>query len=137
MEGRMTFLLDTNACIQVMRNPRGAVATRFFATPAVEMAISIITKAELLIGPYRKASPPAEHAKVKQILAKLHVVPFDEKCADEFARIAAHLLDVGKPSGDLDVQIAAAARALDLTIVTHNTRHFANIPGIRLEDWQF
>ena len=132
----MTFLLDTNACIQIMRYPRGSVAERFFDTPAVQMGISIITLAELMVGPNRKNSRPEEHDKVKRILAKLRVLPFDEKCADEFARIGAYLLDIGAPSAGLDMQIAATARVQDLTVVTHNTKHFVNIPQLRLEDWQ-
>jgi tRNA(fMet)-specific endonuclease VapC len=35
----------------------------------------------------------------------------------------------------VDLLIAAVALTHDLTLVTHNTQHFQNIPNLRLEDW--
>jgi tRNA(fMet)-specific endonuclease VapC len=35
-----------------------------------------------------------------------------------------------------DLQIAAIALANELTLVTHNTREFSRIQGIKLEDWE-
>ncbi|SJM93219.1 tRNA(fMet)-specific endonuclease VapC (fragment) [Crenothrix polyspora] len=41
----------------------------------------------------------------------------------------------GTPIGPYDLQIAAIAIANDMTVVTHNTREFTRVPGIKLEDW--
>ena len=38
--------------------------------------------------------------------------------------------------GRYDVLIAGQAAARDLTLVTHNTREFARVPGLRIEDWE-
>ena len=35
-----------------------------------------------------------------------------------------------------DLLIAAIALANDLTLVTHNTREFSRVAGLRLEDWE-
>ena len=35
----------------------------------------------------------------------------------------------------MDLFIAATALEHDYTLVTHNTRHFSRIPGLKLEDW--
>jgi tRNA(fMet)-specific endonuclease VapC len=35
----------------------------------------------------------------------------------------------------LDVLIASVALLYDLTVVTHNTRDFERIPGLRVADW--
>ena len=35
----------------------------------------------------------------------------------------------------VDLMIASVALFHDLTMVTHNTADFQNIPGLRLEDW--
>jgi tRNA(fMet)-specific endonuclease VapC len=40
----------------------------------------------------------------------------------------------GRPVGPNDLLIAATARAYDLVVVTHNTREFGRIPGLRTED---
>lgn len=41
----------------------------------------------------------------------------------------------GQPIGPMDMMIAAHALSLDATLVTHNTREFARVKGLRLEDW--
>jgi tRNA(fMet)-specific endonuclease VapC len=35
----------------------------------------------------------------------------------------------------VDLLIASVALVYDLTLVTHNTAHFQNIPDVRLDDW--
>src|ERR1017187_857110 len=42
----------------------------------------------------------------------------------------------GTPIGPNDLMIASIARAHGLTLVTHNTREFSRVPGLKLEDWQ-
>jgi tRNA(fMet)-specific endonuclease VapC len=37
--------------------------------------------------------------------------------------------------GPIDMMIAAHALSLDAALVTHNTREFAQVKGLRLEDW--
>ena len=41
----------------------------------------------------------------------------------------------GIPIGPYDVSIAACAKANNLILVTHNTKEFKRIEGLRLEDW--
>ena len=37
--------------------------------------------------------------------------------------------------GEFDILIAVTARHYDLTVVTHNTKHFSQMPGIQCVDW--
>ena len=37
--------------------------------------------------------------------------------------------------GPYDMLIAAIAMAHNLIVVTHNTKHFGRIPGLKIEDW--
>ena len=62
-------------------------------------------------------------------------MPWNTAAADIYGEIAALLRRQGTPIGEMDTQIAAHALAQDLILVTHNTRHFERIPGLRLEDW--
>jgi tRNA(fMet)-specific endonuclease VapC len=55
--------------------------------------------------------------------------------ADRYGEIAARLQQTGQPIGVMDTLIAAHALVTDLILVTHNTRHFERIPGLKLEDW--
>ena len=54
---------------------------------------------------------------------------------EEFGNVKGELLRKGVSIPDVDLMIATAALVHDLTLVTHNTADFQNIPGLRLEDW--
>jgi len=49
---------------------------------------------------------------------------------------SAQLQKLGTPIGSYDLQIAAIALANDLILVTHNTREFERVEGLKLDDWQ-
>lgn len=52
-----------------------------------------------------------------------------------YARQANALKRRGTPIGANDLWIACHALALEATLVSHNTREFARIDGLCLEDW--
>ena len=54
-----------------------------------------------------------------------------EHCAQQFVR----LKEAGTPIGANDLWIACHALAEDATLVTHNTRAFERVSGLRIEDW--
>jgi len=62
-------------------------------------------------------------------------LPFDDKAALNLGDMRAYLAKQGTPIGPYDLQIAAIAITHSLTVVTHNTREFARVPGLNLEDW--
>lgn len=41
----------------------------------------------------------------------------------------------GQLIGDMDMLIAAVAKAEGLTLVTNNTAHFSRVAGLRIENW--
>ena len=51
------------------------------------------------------------------------------------ARVRAALEESGEAIGPLDTLIAGTALAARATLVTHNTREFRRVPGLRIEDW--
>ena len=73
--------------------------------------------------------------RIDLLLKERPALPGGDESADEFGRLKASLRRNGTPVGDFDTQIAAHALAEDLILVTHNTRHFENVPGLKLEDW--
>jgi tRNA(fMet)-specific endonuclease VapC len=74
-------------------------------------------------------------AKLENLLSVLAVVPFDDAAAEDFGKIQGELRRMGKPTGEIDAMIAAVARSRGDIVVTDNTRHFENIPGLELENW--
>ena len=72
---------------------------------------------------------------LRRFLATLEVAPFDEAAAEVCGCVRAWLASQGTPIGPYDVQIAAHAQALGVTLVSNNTSEFARVPGLRLENW--
>ncbi len=64
------------------------------------------------------------------------VLEFSADDARASGEIRSLVRKAGAPIGPLDVLIAGQARARDLTLVTHNLREFAHVPGLRVEDWE-
>ena len=54
---------------------------------------------------------------------------------DDYVDIRHTLATQGLRIGEFDILIAVTARHFGLTVVTHNTKHFSNIPGIQCVDW--
>ena len=84
-------------------------------------------------GPAHQAANLALIATLRQQFVSL---PFDDRAAEEYGKVRAHLTALGTPIGPNDLMIAAIALANQLTLVTHNTAEFSRVPGLTLEDWQ-
>ncbi len=72
---------------------------------------------------------------LNHLLEAVLILPVDETVARKFGEVRAWQLDQGFVSPDLDLLTAAVALAHGLILVTHNTRDYANVPGIILADW--
>ena len=63
------------------------------------------------------------------------MLPIGKKVAEVFAELRAGQLDAGRLTPSTDLWIAATAIAHGLTLITHNTRDYKQIPGLSLADW--
>ena len=63
------------------------------------------------------------------------LIDVDLDIARRFGTVKAALLDRGRRTPEIDLLIAVTALAHGLTLVTHNVRHFAEIPGLSVIDW--
>jgi tRNA(fMet)-specific endonuclease VapC len=133
----MKYLLDTNACIQVLRAKGSPLVKQRLAThPPSDVVVCALVLGELRYGAEKSQNPPAEHARVDAFLAPYQSLPFDDGAARRYAELRALLEAQGQQLDDLDLMIAAITLVHDLTLVTHNTGHFARIAGLKLEDWE-
>ena len=131
----MRWLLDTNIISYWMRGHEGILRALKQRHPG-DLAVSSITVAEIRYGIEKSPHRQSERLrKLGLILAQIQQLPFDGTAAAEYGVIRAALEQRGTPIGERDTQIAAIAAAHNLTIVTHNVREFARIPGIPVEDW--
>ena len=130
------YLLDTNIVSYFVKGVSGSLVQRMqVGLGAQDIAISAITRAELRYGVGLMDKFDKRRRRIDLLLKELPSLPWGDEAADEFGRLKASLRRNGTPVGDFDTQIAAHALAEDLILVTHNTRHFENVPGLKLEDW--
>ncbi len=125
-------LLDTDHWVALLR---GNLRLAERIAPDEALSITAISVAELTHGAAKSARAEENLARLDILLAALVILPFDEAAARRFGALKASLERTGNRLADLDLQIASIALARDLPLITHNTRHFARIPGLQLDDW--
>jgi tRNA(fMet)-specific endonuclease VapC len=130
----MKFLLDTDTCIYALKRERGVVERLLAHSPA-EIAVSVITEAELRTGAAKSDSAAKTGRLVENFLRPLTIVDFVSADAAVYAQVRARLERAGKPIGPLDTLIAAHALARKLTLVSNNRREFGRVPGLDIENW--
>ena len=130
------YLLDTNVCINLLNNQQSEVEKKFrFLSPS-EIALCSIVKAELFFGARNSKRIDANLQRLRFFFAPLQSLAFNDLCADEYGLIRTDLQAQGKLIGPNDLLIAAIARTHQATLVTHNTKEFSRISGLKLDDWE-
>lgn len=131
----MTYVLDTNACVGLMKKKSRRLAERFHQCHVRGIALSSITLAELEYGVCHSMYPAHNGELLIIFLAGFRVLAFGAQAAAEYGMIRAHLARQGTPIGAMDMLIAAHARSEGLIVVSNNTREFCRVPGLAVEDW--
>ena len=128
------FLLDTNICIYIINQKPEQVFEKFEQYEVGDIAISNITACELAFGVEKSGSTKNKAALLK-FLAPLEILPLGEEVIWHYARIRHELQRQGTPIGSLDLLIAAHALSLNIPLITNNTKEFARISDLILDNW--
>jgi tRNA(fMet)-specific endonuclease VapC len=127
-------LLDTDICSSHLKRPSGL--SHRFVQHGGGLSISAVALAELYTWAYRRSNPAKLLSLIESdLLADVAILDFDRPCALRFGQLQSELLKRGSVVNAMDLMIAAIALVHDLTLVTHNIRHFEAIPGLRIVDW--
>ena len=129
----MRYLLDTNVLVELVKNNQ-YVRLKAGNAGLSNCAISEISLAEMMYGAYKGGMDKHYH-EVAFFQDNVVVLPIGPGIG-EFARLKADLESKGCRIDNFDLLIAATAIASNMTLVTHNTRHFELIPGLTVIDWQ-
>lgn len=130
----MKYLLDTNILIYRLKN-LGNVNGNFLKNQNEEMSISVITYGEMIFGAEKSKFREKNLSVAHEIRKIFPVENITSEIIECFGRLKANLQKTGKNVDDMDLLIAATAISNDMVLVTHNTKHFINIPELQLEDW--
>ncbi|MEH2439014.1 type II toxin-antitoxin system VapC family toxin [Nostoc sp.] len=132
----MAYLLDTNACIQILNSRSSPVTQKTLSIPSKEIYTCTVVYSELYYGAYKSANVNKNLTHLEDLFTEFVDLPLDRQAAKIAGKIRARLNALGTPIGANDLLIAAIALANDLTLVTHNTREFSRIDGLKYEDWE-
>ena len=128
------YLLDTNTASYIIKGNLPLVRKRLVKVPMAQVAISVVTEAELLFGVIRRPEATRLRTAVEEFLLRVEVLPWDSDAARSYAEIRAALERQGTMLGNLDLMIAAQAVAAPAVLVT-NDRGFRRVKGLKIEDW--
>ena len=134
----MTYLLDTNAVIAVLKNRPASVRHRLrrARSEGASIAVSSVVLYELWYGVARseRRSENAERLRVF-LSADISVLPFDEEDAKTAGDLRASLETAGRPIGPYDLLVATQALRMRATMVTANVSEFRRVDGLSWQNW--
>ena len=122
----MKYLLDSNIIVYLTMNSNANVTRRAGECDDGDLVTSAIAYAEVAYGSLNEQPPAIE--QLQAFVEEVQVLNFDYKAALAYATLPFK-------RGSFDRLIAAHALSHDLTVVTHNEKHFADVPGLRVENW--
>ena len=122
----MRYLLDANIVIAAALGHGDALRDRLAACEEGALVTSAIAFAEVIYGSVQGKPPPLD--RLQLFIDEVPVLDFDRTAATAYA-----LLRFKRAS--FDRLIAAHTLALNLTLGTDNERDFADVPGLRIENW--
>ena len=120
------YLIDADSSIYSMIDARAPITRRIASVDAGEIAISVISYAEIALGSHVGKPPPPD--VLDAFILAIPLLPFDEAAAREYARLPFK-------RARFDRLLAAHALSIDAAIVTNNEADFADVPGLKVENW--
>jgi tRNA(fMet)-specific endonuclease VapC len=120
------YLLDSNIIVYLTMNSNENVVRRAAECDAGDLVTSAVAVAEVAYGSLNEKPPVIE--QLQAFVEEVPVLDFDYKAALAYAKLPFK-------RGSFDRLIAAHALSHDLVVVTHNQQHFADVPGLKVENW--
>lgn len=131
----MKYLLDTDICIYFL-NGNASVVEKMASISDSELAISLITLAELQFGAYNSERVQKNLERISFLSSTITVLPLTTDITEVYAKCKATLRRAGNPVDDFDILIGSTAIVNGLVLVTNNKQHFSRIDSITLESWE-
>ena len=122
----MKYLLDSGIIIKLTTGQGEALRQRAAECLEDDMVTSAVAIAEVLYGSANQKPPPL--AQLETFMSLVKVLDFDLAAARAYATLPFR-------RASYDRLIAAHALSLGLMVVTSNTKHFADVPGLKVENW--
>lgn len=140
MSAAVRFVLDTDS-VSYQQLGRPAITARLAQIDPRQVAITVVTVEEQIQGrlaAIRRQRDPAGLPRAYHLLqattayfCRVPVLPFDEAALASYRELVRRKVRIGTQ----DLRIAAIVLARGAILVTSNQRHFAQVIGLAIEDW--
>ena len=120
------YLLDTDCSIYAMLGTFPPLGARLTECAPDEVVISAISLAEIVMG--EGQGKPPDMPVIDAFLRVIPPLPFDDGAARAYAALPFR-------RRSFDRLIAAHALSIGATVVTNNLADFADVPGLKVENW--
>jgi tRNA(fMet)-specific endonuclease VapC len=120
------FLIDADSAIYSMVDLASPVNRIIESCSSGEIAISVISYAEVALGTNLGKPPPPD--LLEAFLGAIPLLPFDEAAARVYAKLPFK-------RARFDRLLAAHALSIGAAVVTNNPGDFADVPGLVIENW--
>ena len=117
------YLLDTDWVIHYLNGNR-SVIDKLNSLAGPQLAISVISLAELYEGVYYSKDPARSAKGLEDFLSGVFILGIDEETCKIFGRERGKLRQQGKIAGDFDLMIASTCLRWNLVLLTNNIKHF-------------
>lgn len=135
MSEEKRYMLDTNTASYIIKGEFVEIREHLLRASMANVCVSAITEAELLRGLAKKPEAKRLPIAVKEFLLRVEILAWDSLSAKAYAELRTACEKEGKPLGNMDMLIAAHAKAEGAVLVT-NDKAFYNVEHLlTLEDW--
>ena len=127
----MQCMLDTGTCVYLIKKDPGLKPQ----SALQDCYISAIVLGELEYGVANSAEARREQNRqaLLDFVSAVQTLPLTESVSEMYGQVRAALKK--QPIGPNDTWIAAHALALQLPLVTNNTREFSRVPDLVIDTW--
>jgi len=129
------YLLDTDICSYIMKRSHPRLLKKLRAVDLEQIAISVVTEAELLYGIRLSAKPNLAREAFEGFIRHVSILEWGREAGEHYSDIRAYLHRRGEMIGVNDLMMAAHGRSLGATLVTNNEKEFRRVKGLRIENW--
>ena len=129
------YLLDTNICSYFISGRFPSVTQTLRAKDPKDVFISSIVAGELAYGVAHSTRVESNRVNLDFFLSNMQVLPWDDRAIWQFGFEKSRLRKLGTSISEIDLLLGCQALALGYVFVTNNTKEFARIEGLKLENW--
>jgi len=128
-------MLDTNIASHVIKGDIPLIRERLSKVPLHNVAVSVVTQAELLYGVAKRGHPQGLATRVHEFLVRVEILPWTQEVARVYGDLRASCEAAGVTLAPMDLMIAAHSKEAGTILVTRD-RTFGLVPnGLKLQDW--